>query len=63
MFHFDFAAWFEDTYGSYKDIFGDLESYEEMGFFVNEDRSVYMHYDGHTLSFKVAKKYLKEYSA
>ena len=61
MFRFDFAAWFEDTYGFHKDTLEDFESYEKMGFVVNNDKSVYMHYDGNTIPFEVAKKYLVEY--
>ena len=61
MFRFNFAAWYEDTYGFRKDTMEDYYRYEKMGFVVNNDKSVYFHYDGNTIPYEVAKKYLVEY--
>ena len=61
MFRFNIAAWYEDTYGFHKDTVEDYNRYENLGFVVNDDKSVYFHYDGNTIPYEVSKKYLVEY--
>ena len=61
MFRFDFAAWFEDTYGFHKDTVEEFNRYEKMGYVVNSDNTVYFHYDGNTIPYEVSRKYLTEY--
>ena len=61
MYKFNMAAWFEDTYGFSKDTVNDFNQYEQLGYVVNDDSSVYLHFDGRVIPYHESKRYVVEY--
>ena len=55
---FDVCAWYEDLYGFHEETMTECDAYETLGYVINEDNSVYLRYDNHTVDPEVAKRYL-----